>query len=59
LNGLAIGIIIKFISSSYKGYFNLLSMMELSKISDHQQSWGYEDGPWKGTGPHLLGAADF
>jgi hypothetical protein len=21
------------------------------KISDHQQSWGYEDGPWKGTGP--------
>ena len=21
------------------------------KISDHQQSWGYEDGPWKGAGP--------
>ena len=22
-------------------------------------SWGYEDGPWKGPGPPLLGAADF
>jgi len=20
-------------------------------ISDHQQSWGYEDGPWKGPRP--------
>jgi hypothetical protein len=30
-----------------------------SEISDHQQSWGYEDGPWKGPGPPLLGAADF
>ena len=28
-------------------------------ISDHQQSWGYEDGPWKGPGPPLLVAADF
>jgi hypothetical protein len=28
------------------------------KISDHQQSWGYEDGPWKGLGPPLLVAAD-
>jgi len=28
-------------------------------ISDHQQSWGYEDGPWKGPGPLLLAAADF
>ena len=28
------------------------------KISDHQQSWGYEDSPWKGPGPPLLGAAD-
>ena len=27
-------------------------------ISDHQQSWGYEDGPWKGPGLPLLGAAD-
>jgi hypothetical protein len=30
-----------------------------SKISDHQRSWGYEDGPWKGPGPPLLVAADF
>jgi len=30
-----------------------------SKISDHQQSWGHEDGPWKGPGPPLLVAADF
>ena len=29
------------------------------KISDHQQSWGYEDGSWKGPGPPLLGDADF
>jgi GMP synthase (glutamine-hydrolysing) len=28
-------------------------------ISDHQQSWGYEDGPWKGPRPSLLVAADF
>ena len=21
------------------------------RISDHQQSWRYEDGPWKGPGP--------
>ena len=28
-------------------------------ISDHQQSWGYEDGPWKGPRPPLLVAADF
>jgi hypothetical protein len=20
------------------------------EISDHQQSWGYEEGPWKGPG---------
>jgi len=31
----------------------------LYPISDHQQSWGYEDGPWKGPGPPLLVAADF
>jgi len=31
----------------------------MKKISDHQQSWGYEDGPWKGPGPPLLVAADF
>ena len=29
------------------------------EISDHQQSWGYEDGPWKGPGPRLLVTADF
>jgi len=29
------------------------------KISDHQQSWGYEEGPWKGPGPPLLVAVDF
>jgi len=29
------------------------------KISDHQRSWGYEDGPWKGPEPPLLVAADF
>ena len=25
------------------------------KISDHQQSWGYEDGPSKGPGPRSAG----
>jgi hypothetical protein len=30
----------------------------LQIISDHQQSWGYEDGPRKGPGPPLLVAAD-
>ena len=28
-------------------------------ISDHQQNWGYEDGPWKGPRPPLLVVADF
>jgi hypothetical protein len=28
-------------------------------ISDQQQSWWYEDGPWKGPGPSLLVTADF
>jgi hypothetical protein len=28
------------------------------KISDHQQNWGYEEGPWKGPGPPSLVAAD-
>jgi len=28
-------------------------------ISNHQQSWGHEDGPWKGPRPSLLVAADF
>jgi len=30
-----------------------------NEISGHQQSWGYEDGPWKGPGPPLLVVADF
>ena len=40
---------------------SLLSIMIglQAEISDHQQSWGYEDGPWKGPGPPLLGGADF
>jgi len=29
------------------------------QISDHQRSWGHEDGPWKGPGSPLLVAADF
>jgi hypothetical protein len=33
--------------------------MHKSEISDHQQSWGYEDDPWKGPEPPLLVAADF
>jgi hypothetical protein len=32
--------------------------MPTKQISDHQQSWGYEDGSWKGPGPPLLGDAD-
>jgi cyclopropane fatty-acyl-phospholipid synthase-like methyltransferase len=31
--------------------FSLISEKTI-QISDHQQSWGYEDGPWKGRG-HL------
>jgi len=30
----------------------------IQQISDHRQSWGYEDGSWKGPGPPLLVAAD-
>jgi hypothetical protein len=32
---------------------------EITQFSDHQQSWGYEDGSWKGPWPPLLVAADF
>jgi len=35
------------------------SAYKQDEISDHQQSRGYEDGPWKGPGPALLMAADF
>jgi len=34
------------------------SAYKRDEISDHPQSWGYEDGPWKGPGPPLLVAAD-
>jgi hypothetical protein len=33
-------------------------MISAFSICDHQQSWGDDDGPWKGTGPPLLGDAD-
>jgi hypothetical protein len=49
---MSIGIIINLISSSYKILFYLLTLIELSKISDHQQGWGDENGPLRGTG-HL------
>jgi hypothetical protein len=29
-------------------------MIPAGQISDHHQSWGYEDGPWKGPRPALL-----
>ena len=32
--------------------------LEVPPISNHQQSWGYEDGPWKVPRPPLLVAAD-
>jgi hypothetical protein len=34
-------------------------LIDKVKISDHQQSRGYEDGFWKGPEPPLLVAADF
>ena len=37
----------------------LTASLKIGQISDHQQSWGYEDGPWKGPGPPLLVATDF
>ncbi|MBT8365011.1 MAG: hypothetical protein KJP23_09915, partial [Deltaproteobacteria bacterium] len=33
-----------------KYVFNETSRFAQRKISDHQQSWGYEEGPWKGPG---------
>jgi hypothetical protein len=37
-----------------------MSSRDRSEISDHQRSWGYEDGPWKGPGaPLLVGAVFF
>jgi hypothetical protein len=34
-------------------------MILIAIISDHQQSRGYEAGPWKWPGPSLLVTADF
>jgi hypothetical protein len=30
----------------------MVQLIDYHEISDHQQSWGYEDDPWKGPG-HL------
>ena len=41
--------------------FATAQRINLSTINQRppaEQSWGYEDGPWKGPGPPLLGAAD-
>jgi len=47
-----------FLGSVLGQEYLLLPELELP-ISDHQQSWGYEDGPWKGPGPPLLVTTDF
>jgi hypothetical protein len=44
-----------------RGVKHIISCPEqgrIDEISDHQRSWGYEDGPWKGPEPPLLVAAD-
>jgi hypothetical protein len=46
------------IESCQSSFMNLSQKDLNGKISDHQQSWGYEDGPWKGPGPPLPVAAD-
>jgi hypothetical protein len=43
--------------SAWQGFCSLQN--SATEISDRQQSWGYEDGPWKGPGPPLLVAANF
>jgi hypothetical protein len=40
-------------------YTSLFSSHRVLKISDHRQSWGNEDGPWKRPEPPLLEATDF
>ena len=40
-------------------FFNHIIATWVREISAHQQSWGYENGPWKRPGPPLLVAADF
>jgi hypothetical protein len=43
----------------FAGWVFIHSKRDDSKISDHQQSWGYEDGPSKGPWSHgLLVIAD-
>jgi len=42
--------------SKLKGESMSLELLRI--ISDPQQSYGYEDGPWKRPGPSLLVAAD-
>jgi len=39
------------------GNYDLLGLadMKLHEISDHQQSWGYEEVPSKGPGPRSAG----
>jgi hypothetical protein len=42
------------------GFLSILKVFRgRPAISDHRQSWGYEDGPWKRPGPPLLVIADF
>ena len=37
---------------------NWINLLNSEEVSDHQQSWGYVDGPWKEPEPPLLVAAD-
>ena len=37
----------------------MVVMMMMTENESATTIWGYEDGPWKGPGPPLLGAADF
>ena len=46
-------------SSMVAGMINPAKKPTPWKISDHQQSWEYEDSPWKGLRPPLLVVADF
>jgi hypothetical protein len=44
--------------SSHPGFLHSVAI-SVWTISDQQQSWGYEDGPWKGPGPPVLVATDY
>jgi hypothetical protein len=37
---------------------NWINLLNDKEISDHHQSWGYEDGAWKEPEPPPLLAAD-